>query len=161
MEALKTAVSLFAVGTGSIEPVMHEPACGHARDGRLPARREEDRAEMLAVAELMEVSVRRGDVFVLRLPKGVGHEQYGRRLGVVVQSDSFLPRSMVLVAPPPPRPRRPRSGPEIDIDDTSTRVLVEQVGAVDIGRLGELAGHLSPEEQRGVDAALLTVLGLD
>jgi mRNA-degrading endonuclease toxin of MazEF toxin-antitoxin module len=40
-------------------------------------------------------------------------------------------------------------------------VLVEQVGAVDLRRLGDLAGHLAPEEQWGVDAALLTVLGLD
>ncbi len=30
-----------------------------------------------------------------------------------------------------------------------------------LGRLGDLAGHLTPEEQWGVDAALLTVLGLD
>jgi mRNA-degrading endonuclease toxin of MazEF toxin-antitoxin module len=39
-------------------------------------------------------------------------------------------------------------------------VLVEQVGAVDVQRLGDLAGHLTPEEQWGVDTALLTVLGL-
>ena len=51
--------------------------------------------------------------------------------------------------------------PEIEIDGTSTRVLVEQVGAVDVNRLGDLAGHLAPEDQWGVDAALLTVLGLD
>jgi mRNA-degrading endonuclease toxin of MazEF toxin-antitoxin module len=42
----------------------------------------------------------------------------------------------------------------------TTRVLVEQVGAVDVGRLGELVGHLSPEQQWGIDEALLTVLGL-
>ena len=41
-----------------------------------------------------------------------------------------------------------------------TRVLVEQVGAVDVSRLGELAGHLTPEEQWGVDSALATVLDL-
>jgi hypothetical protein len=35
------------------------------------------------------------------------------------------------------------------------------MGAVDIGRLGELAGHLTSEEQWGVDAAILTVLGLN
>jgi mRNA-degrading endonuclease toxin of MazEF toxin-antitoxin module len=40
-------------------------------------------------------------------------------------------------------------------------VLVEQVGAVDLQRLGDLAGHLTPEEQWGVDTALLTVLGLN
>jgi mRNA-degrading endonuclease toxin of MazEF toxin-antitoxin module len=40
-------------------------------------------------------------------------------------------------------------------------VLVEQVGGVDVQRLGDLAGHLTSEEQWGVDAALLTVLGLN
>ena len=43
--------------------------------------------------------MRRGDIFALRLPKGVGHEQRGPHFGVVVQSDAFLPRSVVLVAP--------------------------------------------------------------
>ena len=42
-----------------------------------------------------------------------------------------------------------------------TRVLVEQVGAVDLQPLGDLASHLAPEEQWGIDAALLTDLGLD
>jgi len=50
---------------------------------------------------------------------------------------------------------------EIEIDGLSTRVLVEQVGAVDVNRLGDLTGHLTPEEQWGVDSALLTVLGLN
>lgn len=40
------------------------------------------------------------------------------------------------------------------------RVLVEQLGAVDAGRLGRLTGHLSPEEMWGVDEALITILGL-
>jgi mRNA interferase MazF len=51
--------------------------------------------------------------------------------------------------------------PEIEINGTVTRVLVEQIGAVDVQRLGDLAGHLTPEEQWGVDASLLTVLGLN
>jgi mRNA interferase MazF len=37
---------------------------------------------------------------------------------------------------------------------------VEQIGAVDVSRLGKLCGHLSPEELWGVDEALMTVLGL-
>ncbi len=105
--------------------------------------------------------MRRGDVFALRLPKGVGHEQKGRRFGVVVQSDAFLPRSIVLVAPTSTSARPASFRPEIDVDGIRSRVLVEQVGAVDVGRLGALAGHLSAEEKWGVDAALLTVLGLD
>ncbi|HEX6301192.1 MAG TPA: type II toxin-antitoxin system PemK/MazF family toxin, partial [Acidimicrobiia bacterium] len=43
--------------------------------------------------------MRRGDIFNLRLAKGIGHEQYGKRYGVIVQSDALLPRSVVLMAP--------------------------------------------------------------
>ncbi|MCH7670424.1 MAG: type II toxin-antitoxin system PemK/MazF family toxin [Acidobacteria bacterium] len=101
----------------------------------------------------------RGDVFALRLPKGIGHEQRGKRFGVVVQSDALLPRSVVLIAPTS-RSAKPASfRPEIEVDGSPTRVLVEQVGAIDISRLGELASHLTPQEQWGVDTALLTVLG--
>lgn len=105
--------------------------------------------------------MRRGDVVALRLPKGVGHEQHGRRFGVVVQSDAFLPRSVVIVAPTSTSAKAASFRPEIEIDGTTTRVLVEQVGAVDVHRLGDVAGHLTPEERWGVDEALLTVLGLD
>lgn len=105
--------------------------------------------------------MRRGDVFALRLPKGIGHEQQGQRYGVIVQSDAFLPRSVVLLAPTSTRAKSASFRPEIEIDSDSTRVLVEQMGAVDVGRLGRLAGRLTPEELWGVDAALLTVLGLD
>ena len=104
--------------------------------------------------------MRRGDVFALRLPEGSGHEQHGQRFGVIVQSDAFLPRSVVLLAPTSTIARAASFRPEVEIDATPARVLVEQTGAVDIGRLGRLAGHLTPEEQWGVDAALLTVLGL-
>lgn len=90
----------------------------------------------------------------------MGHEQHGRRFGVIVQADTFLPRSVVLVAPTSTSAKAASFRPEIEIDGISTRVLVEQIGAVDTGRLGKLAGRLSPEEQWGVDAALLTVLGL-
>jgi mRNA interferase MazF len=104
--------------------------------------------------------VLRGDVYRFRLPRGVGHEQHGDRYGVVVQADEFLPRSVVVVAPTS-RSARPASfRPEAEIAGEATRVLVEQVGAVDARRLGELAGHLTHEEMWGVDEALLAVLGL-
>ena len=105
--------------------------------------------------------MRRGDIFALRLPKGVGHEQQEKRYGVVVQSDALLPRSVVLIAPTSTSARSASFRPEIEIGGLETRVLVEQMGAVDVGRLGELTGHLSSEEQWGVDAAILTVLGLN
>ena len=102
----------------------------------------------------------RGDVYRFKLPKGVGHEQHGDRFGVVVQADELLPRSVVLVAPTSRSARAASFRPEIEAAGETTRVLVEQVGAVDVRRLGDLAGHLSREELWGVDDALMTVLAL-
>lgn len=102
----------------------------------------------------------RGDVYEFRPPRGRGHEQRGKRYGVVVQADALLPRSVVIVAPTS-RSARPASfRPEISIGEQPTRVLIEQLGAVDATRLGDLVGHASPEELWGIDEALLTVLGL-
>lgn len=102
----------------------------------------------------------RGDVHRFKLPKGVGHEQYGERFGVVVQADDFLPRSAVIVAPTSRGAKAASFRPEVDIKGQTTRLLVEQIGAVDVRRLGRRAGHLSVEELWGVDEALLIVLGL-
>jgi len=104
--------------------------------------------------------VLRGDIYELRPPKTRGHEQRGRRFGVVVQANEFLPRSVVLVAPTSASAHSASFRPEIEVDDQPTRVLVEQLGAVDASRLGDLAGHTTPEQMWGIDEALLTVLGL-
>ena len=104
--------------------------------------------------------MQRGDVHRLRVPKGVGHERRGVRYGVVVQADELLPRSVVLVAPTS-RSARPASfRPEITVERQSTRILVEQVGAVDAQRLGKRVGRLTPQELWDVDDALRVVLGL-
>lgn len=84
----------------------------------------------------------------------------GKRMGVVVQSDALLPRSVVIMAPTSRSARAASFRPEIVVDEHTTRVLVEQLGAVDATRLGDLVGHVAPEELWGIDAALLTVLGL-
>ena len=77
-----------------------------------------------------------------------------------VQSDAFLPRSTVLVAPTSRSARAASFRPEVEIGGETSRVLVEQLGAVDTTRLGELAGLLSAQEMWGVDAALEIVLDL-
>lgn len=102
----------------------------------------------------------RGDVHRFRLPKGVGHEQHGDRFAVVVQADDLLPRSVVIVAPTSRRARPASFRPEAEVEGDTTRVLVEQIGAVDARRLGDLVGHLTHEELWGVDEALVAVLGL-
>jgi mRNA interferase MazF len=105
--------------------------------------------------------VQRGDVVELRLPKGVGHEQRGHRYGVVVQSDALLPRSVVLIAPTSTSAKDSTFRPEVDILGERTKVLVEQVAALDIGRLGDHVAWLHGEAMWSVDDALSTVLGLN
>lgn len=105
--------------------------------------------------------MRRGEVYRFRIPKGVGHEQLGARYGVIVQADELLPRSVVIVAPTSRSARSASFRPEVDVAGETTRVLVEQVGAVDAQRLGDLVQFLSPAEMWAVDDALATVLGLN
>lgn len=104
--------------------------------------------------------MQRGDVYELRPPRRPGHEQQGRRFGVVVQSDALLPRSVVLIAPTSRRARPASFRPEVVIEGETTKVLVEQIGAVEVNRLGEHVGLTSPEEMWGIDESLMTVLGL-
>jgi mRNA interferase MazF len=104
--------------------------------------------------------VRRGEVYRFRIPRGVGHEQSGERFGVVVQADELLPRSVVLVAPTS-RSARPASfRPVVNVAGEDTRVLVEQLGAVDVQRLGKRVRQLDAHEMWSIDEALTTVLGL-
>lgn len=103
----------------------------------------------------------RGDVFTVPPARVTrGHEQRGRRLGVVVQSDD-LPLSTVLLAPTsrsaPPRTFRPR----VTVSGEQTCVLVEQLRTVDLTRLGTFIDHLSHECLGAVDEALELVLALD
>lgn len=104
----------------------------------------------------------RGDLYRLKAPKAArGHEQAGARYAVVVQSDD-LPLSTWIVAPTSTGRREASFRPEIEIDGTRTRVMVEQLTVVDPQvRLGEFAGRLDAAEMRAVDAALLAVLSLD
>jgi mRNA interferase MazF len=74
---------------------------------------------------------------------------------VIVQANELLPRSLVFIALTSHGARAASFGPEIDLLGETTRVLVEQIGAVDASRLGELIGRVSPKQQWGIDEALL------
>jgi mRNA interferase MazF len=105
--------------------------------------------------------VNRGEVFRLKAPRRPrGHEQAGERFGIVVQADELAPLSTVIVAPTstsaPARPFRP----EVEIAGRRTRVLVEQISALDRSRLGARAGSLSRRELEDLGQALRLVLGL-
>ncbi len=68
--------------------------------------------------------------------------------------------STTLVAPTSTSARPATFRPTISLDDTETRVLVEQTTVVDPERLGRSAGRLDADELRAVDEALALVLGL-
>jgi len=105
--------------------------------------------------------VQRGEVFRLRAPRAVrGHEQAGAGFGVVLQTDELLALSTVIIAPTSSHALPASFRPEVAIDGVRTRVLVEQIGAVDPGRLGESRGLLARDELKDVDRALSIVLGL-
>lgn len=102
----------------------------------------------------------RGDIFRVRSPKGRGREQHGSRYAVIVQADELLGLSTAIVAPTSRSAAPATFRPSIDVAGEPTRVLVEQLRAIDVDRLERHAGRLTPEEQRGVDAALELVLAL-
>jgi mRNA interferase MazF len=102
----------------------------------------------------------RGEVYRVRLPARRGREQAGARYGVIVQADQLLGLSTAIVAPTSRGAAPATFRPEIQLAGERTRVLVEQLRAVDIERLGELAGRLSAQEQRAIDDALALVLDL-
>ena len=102
----------------------------------------------------------RGDVYRLPPRKDArGHEQRGRRLGVVIQSD-LLRLSTLLIAPTSTNALATVFRPEVEIQGERTRVMVEQTTAVDAQRLRDQVGRLSNAELMDVDAAFRVVFGL-
>lgn len=102
----------------------------------------------------------RGDVHRIKLPGKRGHVQQGRRYAVIVQADDLLSLSTVVICPTSRSAFSASFHPEITVEDESTQVLCEMVGAVDARALGERAGHLAHDELRAVEDALLLVLEL-
>ena len=102
----------------------------------------------------------RGDVYRLRAAKNArGHEQRGMRYAVELQGPILL--STVIVAPTSTRAAPAVFRPEIDLGGTTTKVLVDQMAAVDGElRLGGMVGRLSAHEMDEVDLALRLLLGL-
>lgn len=102
----------------------------------------------------------RGDVYQIKLPGKRGHVQGGRRYAVIVQADDLLALSTVVICPTSRSAFAASFHPEVTVDDQPTQVLCEMIAAVDAHALGERAGHLSQDELRAVEDALLLVLDL-
>ena len=100
----------------------------------------------------------RGDIYTITLKKGVSSELYGRRFAVVLQSNSMLPRSVVIIAPTSQSALDASIRPNIEVQQQPTKVMVEQMKAVSVERLGKKVGRVAAEEQWMIDDALFALL---
>jgi mRNA interferase MazF len=94
------------------------------------------------------------------MPGKRGHVQEGRRFAVIVQADDLLALSTVVICPTSRAAFTASFHPEVIVADQSTQVLCEMVGAIDTRALGERIGHLTHEELRSIEDALVLVLDL-
>jgi mRNA interferase MazF len=78
----------------------------------------------------------------------------------VLQAGDLLALSTVIVAPTSTSAQPASFRPELTVGNTRTRVLIDQLTAVDSSRLGASAGSLTWEELVEVDRAVQLVLGL-
>jgi mRNA interferase MazF len=102
----------------------------------------------------------RGDVHAITFPRKRGHVQHGRRYAVIVQSDDLLTLSTIAVCPTSSSAPAASIQPEIALGGESTQILCDMIGVVDTRALGEQVGHLTADEIRTVDDALMMVLDL-
>ena len=102
----------------------------------------------------------RGEAYRVQLPARRGHEQAATRHALSVQTDELLGLSTAIVAPTSRSAAPATFRPAIQLGGETTRVRIEQLRALDIERLDQLAGRISAREQQAVDDALALVLGL-
>lgn len=102
----------------------------------------------------------RGAVYRIDLGRPRGHEQGGKRLGLVV-SPSDSPLSVVTVIPTSTSAGRSIHRPEIQIAGRSTRMLIDQIRSIDTRYVvGDPVGYLTRDQLIEIDLALAHYLGV-
>lgn len=102
----------------------------------------------------------RGAVYRVDLGRSRGHEQGGRRLGLVVSpSDSAL--SVVTIIPTSTSAGSSIHRPEVEIAGRPTRVLVDQVRSIDSDDVvGDPVDYLTRDQLAVIELALAHYLGV-
>ena len=102
----------------------------------------------------------RGAVYRIDLGRPRGHEQGGRRLGLVV-SPSDSPLSVVTVIPTSTSAGPSIHRPELEIAGRSTRILVDQIRSIDLRFVvGDPVDYLTRDQLVEVELALAHYLGV-
>jgi len=102
----------------------------------------------------------RGAVYRIDLGRSRGHEQGGKRLGLVV-SPSESPLSIVTVIPTSTSAGPSVHRPELEIAGQPTRLLVDQIRSIDTDYiLGDPVDYLTRDQLAGVELALAHYVGV-
>ena len=102
----------------------------------------------------------RGAVYRIDLGRPRGHEQGGKRLGLVV-SPSDSPLSVVTVIPTSTSAGPSIHRPELQIAGRSTRVLIDQIRSIDTRYVvGDPVDYLTRDQLIEIDLALAHYLGV-
>lgn len=102
----------------------------------------------------------RGAVYRIDLGRHRGHEQGGRRLGLLV-SPSDSPLSIVTVIPTSTSAGPSIHRPELEIAGEATRLLVDQVRSIDVRYVvGDPVDYLTRDQLLDVELALAHYLGV-
>lgn len=102
----------------------------------------------------------RGAVYRIDLGQTRGHEQRGRRFGLVV-SPSRSPLSVVTVIPTSTSAQSAIHLPELEIAGRPTRLLVDQIRSIDTDYLvGDPVDYLSRDQLAEVEFAMSHYLGI-
>ncbi len=108
---------------------------------------------------------RRGDIYMVAVPKGAGGEQHGDRPALVIQNDTGNEyASSTIVAFLTSRDRGydfyvRASGDELRLPGTSY-VMLDQIRTIAVERLGRYMGRLDQARMEEVDRALHLSLGI-
>lgn len=102
----------------------------------------------------------RGAIYRIDLGRPRGHEQGGRRLGLVV-SPGQSPLSVVTVIPTSTSAGASVHRPELEIAGQMTRLLVDQIRSIDTDHVtGDPVDYLTRDQLAEVELALAHYLGV-
>jgi mRNA interferase MazF len=101
----------------------------------------------------------RGGIYQIDLGRTRGHEQRGRRYGLVV-SPTDLALSVATVIPTSTRAGASVFRPTIEIEGQPTLLLIDQIRSIDTDYIGELVGMATGAELEHAEQSLVKYLGI-
>jgi len=102
----------------------------------------------------------RGGIYQIDLGHPRGHEQGGKRYGVVV-SPTDIGLSVVTVVPTSRSAQPSVVRPEVEVLGETTRLLVEQIRSIDDRYVRDMVGLLSPDDYRALMAVVARYLDIE